>query len=600
MTDNETASDIQEIDPAELSRSLAEIADRSQQLVKDFVARQESGQQISMDDALHMSKLFQDLYARMMADPVQLAQSQFAFWQDYMALVQNTTLGMMGLDTEPVRSPDDKDKRFKHEGWEENPFFDFIKQSYLLTADYLHHTVTNVEGLDEQSERKIDFYTRQFIDAVSPSNFLATNPEVLQKTVETRGQNLLNGLNKLLEDLERGGGQLKVRMTDPDAFEVGEDLAITPGKVVHQTELAQLIQYSPSTDKVARRPILFIPPWINKYYILDLRPKNSLIKYLVDQGHTVFTLSWCNPDEELADKSFEDYMNEGPLAAFDAVEEIIGEGDFNVVGYCLGGTLLASTLAYLAEKGDKRVNSATFFTSLLDFESPGELEVFIDNEQLNSLEKQMEQQGGMLKGDQMANTMASLRSNDLIWSFFVNNYLHGEDPFPFDLLYWNQDSTNMPARMHVFYLRKMYLENALREPGGIELNGTPIDLSKVEVPAYFISAKEDHIAPWKATFQSQQLLSGPVRYVLGGSGHIAGVINPPEKNKYGFWTNSQETADPDEWLENATHTGGSWWLDWVNWLGERSGGEVDAREPGSSNYPPIEDAPGSYVKERSG
>jgi len=596
MTDKQSVEAAQ-IDPAELTRSLSEIAGKSQQLVKDFLARQQSGEQISMDDALHMSKLFQDLYARLMADPVQLAQAQMAFWQDYMTLVQNATLRMMGVDTEPVRRPHDRDKRFKHEGWEENPFFDFVKQSYLLTADYIHHTVKSVDGLDDKDERKIDFYTRQFIDAMSPSNFLATNPEALQKTVETRGQNLLNGLNNLLEDLERGGGRLKIRMTDPDAFEVGRDLAVTPGKVVHQTELAQLIQYEPSTSEVYKRPLLFVPPWINKYYILDLQPKNSLIKWLVDQGHTVFVLSWRNPTAELADKTFEDYMKEGLLAGLDAVQQASGEDDVNIVGYCLGGTLLSSTLAYMAEKGDKRANSATFFVSLMDFDSPGELEIFIDEDQLQSLEKQMNQRG-FLAGGQMAATMSSLRANDLIWSFFVNNYLHGEDPFPFDLLYWNQDSTNMPARMHAFYLRKMYLENKLREPGGIELDGVPIDLSKVKVPAYFISAKEDHIAPWKATYAGVHLLGGTSKFVLGGSGHIAGVINPPAKNKYGYWTNSRKPKDPDTWLENATYHEGSWWLDWLKWLDQKGGGKVPARTPGDGELKPIEDAPGSYVKER--
>ncbi len=597
MTENKDTS-AAVVDPQELTRSLAEIAGRSQQLVKDFVARQESGQQISMDDALHMSKLFQDLYARLMADPMQLVQAQMAFWQDYMSLMQNQTLRMMGVESEPVRQPEKSDKRFAHAGWEDNPFFDFVKQSYLLTADYLHHTIDNVEGLDEKTRRKIDFYTRQFISATSPTNFLATNPEVLEKTIETRGQNLLDGLNKLLEDLERGNGTLRIRQTHPEAFEVGKDLAVTPGKVIYQNDLMQLIQYSPVTDKVARRPILFVPPWINKYYILDLKPKNSLVKWLLEQGFTVFVISWCNPDAELAEKQFEDYMKEGPVAALDAVEQAVGERDVNMVGYCLGGTLLASTLAWMAERGETGVNSATFLTTLLDFESPGELEVFIDDEQLAGLERQMNDRG-YLAGHQMAATMSSLRSNDLIWSFFVNNYLKGEDPFPFDLLFWNQDSTNMPARMHAFYLRNMYLENRLREPGGITLDGVDIDLSKVKVPAYFVSAKEDHIAPWHACYKGSQLLGGKTRFVLGGSGHIAGVINPPEKQKYGYWLNSRKNKDPDAWFEGAKQHEGSWWLDWVKWLEPQRGGEVPAREPGSGKLKPIEDAPGHYVLEKS-
>ncbi|WP_018716568.1 class I poly(R)-hydroxyalkanoic acid synthase [Arhodomonas aquaeolei] len=597
MAENQTGTPT-EVDPEELARSLAQIAEKSQQLVKDFIARQE-GNQLSMDDALHMSRLFQDLYGRLMSDPMALAQAQMAFWQDYMALVQSTTLRLWGLEADPVREPDAKDKRFRHESWEESPVFDFLKQSYLLTADYIHNTVkNNVDDLDEKTARQIDFYTRQYIDAMSPSNFLATNPEVLQKTVETRGQNLLRGLNNLLEDLERGNGKLNIRMTDPDAFEVGRDLAVTPGKVVAETDLCQVIQYAPATEEVARRPVLFVPPWINKYYILDLRPKNSLIRWLVEQGQTVFTISWRNPDASLAEKGFEDYMHEGVLAAMEAAEKATGESEINMVGYCLGGTLLASTLAYLKAKGDERVNSATFLTSLIDFEQPGELEVFIDEEQLSVLERQMNEIG-YLPGQQMAATMSSLRANDLIWSFFVNNYLQGEDPFPFDLLYWNQDSTNMPARMHAFYLRNMYLENRLREPGGITLDGVPIDVSSIDVPAFFISTKEDHIAPWKATYQGARLLGGSTKFVLGGSGHIAGIVNPPEKNKYGYWTNRNVPADADKWLEGATYHEGSWWPEWLRWLAQKGGGKVAARTPGGGQLTPVEDAPGRYVRERN-
>ncbi|MEX0383360.1 class I poly(R)-hydroxyalkanoic acid synthase [Spiribacter sp. 1M153] len=597
MTDKQDTGTGQ-VDPNELSRSLAEVAGRSQHLVKDFLTRQQFGQQISVDDALHMSKLFQDLYTRLMADPVQLMESQMAFWQDYLSIVQNQTLRMMGVESEPVRAAPKSDKRFQHDAWDDNPFFDFVKQTYLLTADYLNHSVNTVEGLDEKTQRKIDFHTRQFISAASPSNFLATNPEVLERTVETGGQNLVDGLNNLLEDLERGNGKLKIRQTHPNAFEVGEDLAVTPGKVVYENELMQLIQYAPATEQVARRPLLFVPPWINKYYILDLRPKNSLVKWLVDQGFTVFVISWCNPDAELADKEFEDYMKLGPLAALDAVEQAVGERDVNIIGYCLGGTLLASTLAWMASRGEGGVNSATFLTTLLDFDSPGELEVFIDEEQLTNLEKQMNERG-YLAGNQMASTMSSLRSNDLVWSFFVNNYLKGQDPFPFDLLYWNQDSTNMPAHMHAFYLRKMYLENKLREPGGITLDGIPIDLGKVEVPSYFVSAKEDHIAPWHACYRGSQLLSGSTRFVLGGSGHIAGVVNPPEKQKYGYWLNGRNPKNPDTWFNGAKHHEGSWWLDWAKWLSPKRGGEVPARTPGDGKLTPIEDAPGRYVKEPS-
>ncbi|QIT54766.1 class I poly(R)-hydroxyalkanoic acid synthase [Aquisalimonas sp. 2447] len=589
-----------QVDPEKLSQSMLEVAGKSQKLVQDFLSRQESAELISHDDSRHMLQLFQDFYARLMSDPVSLVQAQMQFWQNYMALMHSTSMRMMGMDSEPAIAPKPGDKRFKDAQWEENPLFDFIKQSYLLTADHVHNTVANVEGMDDKTKRKVDFYTRQFVNAMSPTNFVATNPEVLQKTIDTGGQNLINGLNKLLEDLERGNGELKIRMTHPEAFEVGKDMAVTPGKVVYQNDLIQLIQYTPTTEQVHKRPVIITPPWINKYYILDLRPDNSVVKHLVDQGHTVFMTSWRNPTPELADKTFDDYMLEGPLSAMDVAEEITGESEFNMVGYCLGGTLLASTLAYCAEKGDKRPQSATFFVTLLDFESPGDLELFIDEEQLEVLEKQMNERG-VLKGSQMATAMNMLRDNDLIWSFFVNNYLHGEDPFPFDLLYWNQDSTNMPARMHSFYLRNMYLKNKLREPGGISLNGVPIDLSKVEVPAYYISTKEDHIAPWRATYEGAKLLSSNVKFTLGMSGHIAGVVNPPSKNKYGYWTNTRTgklPADPDDWWEKAAFREGSWWPDWHKWLGQKGGAKVDARTPGSKKHPPIEDAPGSYVRER--
>ena len=585
-------------DTEELSRTLVDITEKSQQLVKDFLSREQAAHHISMDDAMHMSALFQELTTRMMANPMQLAQAQINFWQDYMQLMSNATLRFWGHHQDPVIAPNKTDKRFRHEAWEENPIFDFIKQSYLLAADYVHSSVKDVEGIDERTARKIDFHTRQFVDALSPTNFVATNPEVLEKTIETQGGNLLKGLKNLLHDLEAGEGKLRIRMTDHDAFEVGRNLAVTPGKVVYQTDLMQLIQYAPSTETVYKRPLLFVPPWINKFYILDMQPKNSLIRYMVEQGHTVFVVSWKNPTEAHADKTFADYMKEGPLAAVDAIKAATGVDDINCVGYCLGGTLMGATMGYMAAHQDSRIKSITYFTCMLDFEQPGELEVFIDEEQIQALEKRMDSQG-YLDAAAMSSTMSSLRANDLIWSFFVNNYLKGDDPFPFDLLYWNQDCTNMPANMHSFYLRNMYQKNLLREPGGITLDDTPIDLRKVETPACFVSAIEDHIAPWKTTYRGVHLHSGPVRFILGGSGHIAGIINPPAKNKYGYWTNSENPEDPDAWLDGAEHTEGSWWPEWNRWLVRRSGAKVKAREPGDGDLKVIEDAPGSYVKEKA-
>ena len=429
---------------------------------------------------------------------------------------------------------------------------------------------------------------------MAPSNFVLTNPEVLRATIDSGGENLVNGLKHVLEDLERGKGRLMIKMTDLDAFQVGGNIAVTPGKVVFQNDLIQLIQYVPTTEKVLRRPLLIIPPWINKYYILDLRPDNSFVKWAVSQGHTVFVVSWVNPDEALAQKTFEDYMREGPLAALDAMADATGEREANVIGYCLGGTLLASTLAYMAVKGDDRIKSATYFVTMTDFAEAGELSVFIDEEQLGALEERMKEHG-FLEGSDMATTFNMLRANDLIWSFVVNNYLLGKEPFPFDLLYWNSDSTRMPAAMHAYYLRNMYQDNKLIVPNALELAGVPIDLRKIKTPAFLLSTKEDHIAPWKSTYAATQIYQGPVKFVLSASGHIAGVINPPGKSKYGHWENAKLPKSPDDWLAAAKYVDGSWWPTWEKWVGKYAGGEVDARQPGGGKLAVIEDAPGSYV-----
>jgi len=519
---------------------------------------------------------------------------------DYFSLWQHSMMRFTGLETQPVAVPKKGDSRFKDEQWEEHFLFDFIKQSYLITARHVHDVVTNVEGLPIETEKKVNFFTRQYIDALSPSNFALTNPEVFRETVKSHGQNLLKGFNNLLRDIEEGDGQLRVKMTDTTAFELGRNVAVTPGKVVFQNELIQLLQFNPTTTEQYRRPLLIMPPWINKYYILDLRQSNSFIKWATDQGHTVFVISWVNPDQRLAEKGFDDYMTEGSLAALDAVCRQTGENEVNLIGYCLGGTLLGATLGYNAVKKDQRIVSATFFVALLDFSIPGELGVFIDEQQVASLEKKM-QERGYLEGSEMGTTFNMLRSNDLIWSFVVNNYLMGKEPFPFDLLYWNSDSTRMPYRMHSFYLRNMYMKNLLKEPGGIELAGVPIDISKVKVPAYFISSIEDHIAPWKSTYLGATRLGGPVRFALGGSGHIAGIVNPPAANKYHFWTNEAKAlpATPDAWFEGATQHPGSWWTDWQKWIAGLNGDDkVPARDPARGRLKPLEDAPGSFVKFR--
>ena len=460
----------------------------------------------------------------------------------------------------------------------------------------MQRTVSDVEGVDSRTAKKIDFYTRQFVDAMAPSNFLMTNPEVIKATMDSNGENLVKGLKNMLEDLERGEGTLRISMTDYDAFEVGKNLAITKGKVVFQNELMQLIQYSPTTEKVHKAPVLIIPAWINKFYILDLQPENSYVKWLVEHGYTVFMISWVNPDEKLGKKAFDDYLLEGPLAALDAIEKATGEKEITAIGYCLGGTLLSITLAYLAsKKQEKRIKSATFLTTMLDFSDAGELSVFIDEEQLKSLENKMESTG-YLEGKDMAVTFNMLRANDLIWSFVVNNYLLGKDPFPFDLLYWNSDSTRMPAIMHSFYLRNMYQNNLLIKKGGIKLAGVPIDLSTVKTPAYFLSTREDHIAPWKSTYAGTKALGGPVRFVLAASGHIAGVVNAPHKKKYCHWVNDKNPATADAWINSSKEEAGSWWVNWNKWVHPFAGEMVKARKPGDGKLKPIADAPGSFVK----
>jgi polyhydroxyalkanoate synthase len=590
-------SEIKIPDPVEMSRHMATIAEQSQRLVAEFLKRQGEGGN-GGQDAMHIGAAFMEMTARMMADPAKLMQAQWSLWQDYMALWQRTTQRLLGKEAaSPVAAPAKEDKRFKDSAWDENTLFDYIKQSYLLTARWLQSTVREVEGMDDKTAKKVDFYTRQFVDAMAPSNFVLTNPEVLRKTLETGGENLVKGLENLLGDLERGKGQLAISMTDYSKFKVGENIAATPGKVIYQNDLMQLVQYEPTTEQQFKRPLLIVPPWINKFYILDLRPSNSLVKWLCDQGHTVFIVSWVNPDEKLADKTWEDYMNLGPLSALDAIEQATGETEINAVGYCIGGTLMSSTLAYMAAKGDDRIKSILYLVTLTDFTEPGELSVFIDEEQLAALEEKMNSQG-YLNGQSMATTFNMLRANDLIWSFVVNNYLLGKDPFPFDLLYWNSDATRMPAAMHSFYLRNMYQRNLLVQPGGITVKGVPIDLSQIKVPTFMLSTREDHITPWKSTYAATQLYGGPVKFVLAASGHIAGVVNPPAANKYSHFTNTKLPKDPEQWMASSKEVPGSWWPEYAKWVQKYAGTKVPARVPGDGKLKAIEAAPGSYVKAR--
>jgi polyhydroxyalkanoate synthase len=586
------------LNPGETARVLQEVAERSAKLLGEFASKDHSSSvSAAAGDELGIAKAYMDLYSRMLANPAALTAFSTSLMLDYMQLWQSSWMKMLGVQASPVAVPAKGDGRFRDDDWSSNFLFDYMKQSYLIASRHIQHAVASVDGLSPESEKKVAFFTRQYVDALSPSNFALTNPQVLRETVSSGGQNLLKGLNNLLSDMEKGGGKLHISMTDEKAFQLGKNVATTPGKVIYQTDLMQLIQFQPTTKEVYKTPLVIIPPWINKYYILDLREKNSFIKWALDQGHTVFVVSWVNPDARLAQMGFEDYMKQGPLAALDAVEKATGERQVNFIGYCLGGTLLGATLGFLAQKNQiDRVRSAIYFVSLLDFSAPGELGVFIDEAQVENLEKKMNQRG-YLEGSEMASTFNLLRANDLVWSFVINNYLMGKDPFPFDLLYWNSDSTRMPARMHSFYLRNMYLKNLLGVPGGITLEGVPIDLSRVKIPSYFISTVEDHIAPWKTTYKGSTYLGGDVRFVLGGSGHIAGIVNPPSAKKYHYWTNDARPDSPDEWFKTATQHPGSWWVDWQAWMDTRNEGEkIPARTPTNA----LEDAPGSYVMLRLG
>jgi poly[(R)-3-hydroxyalkanoate] polymerase subunit PhaC len=581
-------------DPALFARNMVTVGVQSQRLLADFVKRQTQKTGSAPLDPLNLAGTFAALARAMAENPVQLMRAQFELWRNFMGLWESTARKMMGGESAPVVVPGTGDKRFRDAEWQENGVFDFIKQSYLLMANWIQSTVGKVELDDPETKRRVGFYTKQFVDAIAPTNFIVTNPEVLRATLQSNGENLVKGLGNLLEDIDRGDGQLAIRQS-ADAFTAGGNIAITPGKVIFRNELLELLQYTPTTQTAYERPLLIFPPWINKYYILDLRPENSFVKWLVERGYTVFVASWVNPDRRLARKSFADYMRDGIFAALDAVHEATGVRDPNVVGYCIGGTLLGATLAYMAARHDDRIHSATFWAAQVDFSEAGDLTVFIDEAQLEALQQQMEASGGILEGRKMATTFNMLRANDLIWSFVINNYMLGKEPVPFDLLYWNSDTTRMPENIHLFYLRECYKNNALAK-GQMELAGTKLDLTRVKIPVYLQSAKEDHIAPWRSIYKATRLYKGPIRFIMAGSGHIAGVINPPAAKKYQYWTNDNLVPNPEDWLAGSTEHAGSWWPDWDKWLSKLSGKKIPARKPGDGKLKPLGDAPGSYVK----
>lgn len=589
-----------------LSTAVSDYFDAALQAVEQTGAVWEKfqGQSTSSDDPAacvltDFSEAFKELGEAMLSHPEKIMEDQMGLLLKQQELFQHTVLKFMGKEVEPVIEPVKGDKRFRNIEWDANPVFDYVKQLYLLQGQTLMKMVDDTDEISDQSRSKVEYLLRQYINAVAPSNFAGLNPDVINKTLETGGQNLANGIEQLKEDLEASAqGALNVSMTDKAAFQVGRNVATTPGKVVYQNDLMQLIQYAPSTPTVFKRPLLVIPPFINKYYIMDLRESNSLLKWLVDQGHTVFVISWVNPGPALRNKGFDNYLLEGPVEALDVIESITGEKDVNAIGYCLGGTLLSATLSYLKKKRKNRIKSATFLATLIDFSMPGEIGVFVNETTIAGLEKQMDMLG-YYDGRQMSFSFNTLRENDLFWSFFINNYLKGERPAAFDLLYWNTDSTNLPARTHSYYLRNMYLNNLLREKDVLDVDGVKIDLSAIKTPAYFLSASQDHIALWKATYKGAKILGGKNRFVLGGSGHIAGVINPPAADKYNYWTNSDLPEDSDEWFKGAESHRGSWWPDWEAWVSTQGGTEqVDARVPGDGLFAALEDAPGSYVRMR--
>lgn len=591
-------SDEQRAGLEKLSVNLARAAVAAQTVIAEAALRQADRPSALSADPFHVGPALGEVMGRLVQQPDQVMRAQATLFGRYMDLWRATAMRAAGESQSAVAAPAKGDKRFNDPEWSDNPLFDAIKQSYLITSDWLNDLVRDVHGVDPITKRRVEFFTRMLTDAFSPSNFLLTNPAALREAVASHGESIARGMENFAADLERGGGQLAISQTDFEQFRVGENVATAPGKVVFQNDIIQLLQFSPSTDTVCETPLLIFPPWINKFYILDLRPENSMIRWLSAQGITVFVTSWVNPDVELANKTFEDYLNEGIYGAIDAVQRQTGAASVNTVGYCIGGTLLSCALAHMAAKQDHRISSATFFAAQQDFSEAGDLLIFANDEWLEDLEARMDAGGGVLAGQTMADTFNALRANDLIWSFFVSNYLMGKEPKPFDLLFWNSDQTRMPKTLHLFYLRKFYRDNALAK-GALELDGERLDLGKVQIPIYVQSSKEDHIAPARSVYKGARLFGGPVQFTLAGSGHIAGVINPPSANKYQHWINERLPDTLADWSKEAVEHPGSWWPHWVQWLKAKSGGQVPARDPVNGPLAAIEDAPGSFVKVRS-
>ena len=587
------------VDYEALARNIARLIEEGGKALAAYMKPREQGKikEDLAEDVTDIVKTMGRVTEYWMADPKRALDIQTSLGRAYLDLWAGAVRRLAGEAAPPVVAPDPKDKRFADPEWSQNQFFDFLKQAYLLTSQWAERLVKEAE-VDPHTRAKAEFYIRQISNALSPSNFVLTNPELVRETLASNAENLVRGMQMLSEDIILGEGQLKIRQSDPSLYDVGRNLATTPGKVIFQNDLMQLIQYEATTKEVVKVPLLIVPPWINKFYILDLTPEKSFIRWCVEQGITVFVISWVNPDAHLARKSFEEYMREGVIRAMDSLTEATGEKKMHTIGYCVGGTLLAITLAWLAAKKQHRVVSSTFFTAQVDFTYAGDLAVFVDEERIKQLEERMKEQG-YLEASRMATAFNMLRSNDLVWPYVVNNYLRGKKPYPFDILYWNSDATRMPAANHSFYLRNFYLENKLVK-GEMEIGGVKLNLKQVKIPIYNLATREDHIAPAKSVLYGSQFFGGDVRYVLAGSGHIAGVVNPATKPKYQYWTGGRpEGSDVDAWLSKATEHAGSWWPDWLHWLKSYDGTMLPAREIGGGKLKPIEDAPGSYVKVKS-
>jgi len=585
-------------DPERFALNVARMIEQAGKAASAWAEPRENGQiRDSMADPMtDMVKTFSKVTEYWLSDPSRALEAQTRLFAGYLTVWGNS-ISRVRTGEEPPEAvlPEQGDKRFLDPEWGRNAFFDFLKQAYLVTSRWANDLVERADGLDDHTRHKASFYVKQISNAISPSNFILTNPELFRETVAANGENLVRGMKMLAEDIIAGHGELKLRQADTSSFEIGRNLAMTPGKVVGRSDVAEIIQYDPSTDKVLKRPLLICPPWINKFYILDLNPQKSFIRWAVEQGHTVFVVSWVNPDQRHGAKGWEAYIREGLEYGLDTIERTTGERAVNAVGYCVGGTLLAAALALMAQEGDNRIRSVTFFATQVDFTFAGDLKVFVDEDQVAAVERSMNEKG-YLDGTRMATAFNMLRSGDLIWPYVVNNYMRGKDPLPFDLLYWNADSTRMAAANHSYYLRNCYLDNTL-SAGRMELAGRKLSLSDITIPVYNLATKEDHIAPARSVFLGSKFFGGPVEYVMTGSGHIAGVVNPPPAKKYQYWTGGKATGSFDDWVASATETPGSWWPHWQKWIEAQDGRRVKARKPGKGAKV-LGDAPGSYVKVR--